>query len=208
MQQPARWHGVRFIVTLLLVGLFGLFSHGTTSQGNVPGVPWDATTPLTWDLFRCAPPADAVNRSEAAAIHMTVRWHASYSVTSRGAAWTGRVQTVTVSNTMEPSLSWVVSGKANAHVLRHEQGHFDLNEVYRRKLELHLTCLQAESASKQGAIDALNTALHQRANEILAQLQAAQARYDAEAGHGNDPTGQAQWEARIAAWLLNPSAAP
>jgi predicted secreted Zn-dependent protease len=115
---------------------------------------------------------------------------------------------VTVTNTMEPSLSWVVAGKATAQVLRHEQGHFDLNEVYRRKLEVNLACLQAQSATKEGAIDALNATLHQKASEILGQLQAAQARYDAEAGYGSNPTGQAQWEALIAAWLLTPSAAP
>jgi len=139
---------------------------------------------------------------------MTIRWHASYSVTSSGSTWIGRVQNVTVTNTMEPSLSWVVPGKADARVLRHEQGHFDLNEVYRRKLEIVLPCLQSQCASKQGAIDELEAALHQRADGILEQLQAVQGRYDAESGHGNNPSGQARWEARIAAWLLNPVAAP
>ena len=174
----------------------------------MPNVPWDASTPLTWDLFRCAAPADAVHRNEAAAIHMTIRWHAKYSVTSSGSNWTGHVTSVTVTNTMEPSLSWVVPGKGDDRVLRHEQGHFDLNEVYRRKLEIVLLCLQSQSASKQGAIDELDAALHRRADGILEQLQAAQARYDAESGHGNNPSGQARWEARIAAWLLNPAAAP
>jgi len=208
VQKPARWPMVCTIAALFLAGLIGISAFGATAQGTTPGIPWDATSPLTWDLFRCTPPADAVHRSEAAAIHMTIRWHASYAVTSNGSTWTGHVQTVTVANTMEPSLSWVVPGKATAQVLRHEQGHFDLNEVYRRKLEMHLACLQAQNASKQGAIDVLNAALHQRANEILARLQVAQARYDAEAGHGNDLTRQAQWETLIAAWLLNPAAAP
>jgi predicted secreted Zn-dependent protease len=139
---------------------------------------------------------------------MMIEWRASYSLTSNGGDWTGHVQSVTVTNTMQPSLSWVVSGKATASVLEHEQAHFDLNEVYRRKLEAVLPCLQAKQATKQGVIDALNTSLHQKANEILAQLQVAQARYDAETRHGNDTAGQARWEAQIAAWLLNPTAAP
>jgi len=139
---------------------------------------------------------------------MTIRWHASYSVTSTGSMWAGRVQSVTVTNTMEPSLSWVVPGKGNARVLLHEQGHFDLNEVYRRKLEIVLLCLQSQSASKQDAIDELDAALHRQAGGVLKQLQAVQARYDAESGHGNGPSGQARWEAQIAGWLLNPIAAP
>lgn len=192
----------------LLACLLGLAALAATSVGVEASVPWDESTSLTWDLFRCTPPADAVNRNEAAAIHMTVRWHARYSVTSNGSTWTGHVTSVTVTNTMEPSLSWVVPGKGDDQVLRHEQGHFDLNEVYRRKLEALLPCLQAQSATKDGAIDELNAALHRRADEILEELKAAQARYDAESGHGNNPSGQARWEARIAGWLLNPTAAP
>jgi len=208
VKHVARRSSIRVVVAPLLACILGLVAFAAASDGSVPSVPWDASTPLTWDLFRCAAPADAVHRSEAAAIHMTIRWHASYSVTSSGSTWIGRVQNVTVTNTMEPSLSWVVPGKADARVLRHEQGHFDLNEVYRRKLEIVLPCLQSQCASKQGAIDELEAALHQRADGILEQLQAVQGRYDAESGHGNNPSGQARWEARIAAWLLNPVAAP
>ncbi len=199
---------VRVVAVPLFACLLGLVAFAAASDGAVSSVPWDALTPLTWDLFRCAAPDDAVHRNEAAAIHMTIRWHATYSVTSSGSTWTGHVQTVTVTNTMEPSLSWVVRGKGDASVLRHEQGHFDLNEVYRRKLEILLPCLRSQSASKQEAIDVLDATLRGRADEILDQLQAAQARYDAESGHGNNSSGQARWEAQIATWLRNPAAAP
>lgn len=208
MQHAARWSLIRVVAPLLLACLIGLVGFATASDGSVPGIPWDVATPLTWDLFLATPPADAVHRSEAAAIHMTIHWHASYSVAPSGGAWIGHVKSVTVGNTTEPSRSWVVPGKADDRVLRHEQGHFDLNEVYRRKLEIVLPCIQARCATKEGVIVTLNAALHRKANEVLAQLQAAQARYDAEAGHGNDPAGQARWDAQIAVWLLNPTAAP
>lgn len=198
----------RVVVVYLVACVVGFFAFTIVASSSVPGTPWDASTPLTWGLFLAEPPPDAVNRIEAAAIHMTIGWHAGYSVTSSGGSWTGHVRSVTITNTMEPSLSWVVPGKADAWVLRHEQGHFDLNEVYRRKLELLLPCTQARTATKQGTIDALNAALHRRAEQVLLQLQAAQARYDAETDHGNDPAARVRWEARIAAWLLNPTAAP
>ena len=208
MKHIARSCSIRVAGATLLTCLIGVAAFGTTSDGSVLRVPWDASTPLTWDLFRCVAPPDAVHRSEAAAIHMTIRWHASYSVTSSGGAWTGHVKAVTVTNTMEPSLSWFVPGKADDLVLRHEQAHFDLNEVYRRKLATVLPCVQTRSATKEGAIDGLHEALHRQADEILKKLQDVQARYDAESGHGNNPSGQAHWEAQIAAWLLNPNAAP
>jgi hypothetical protein len=208
MKHVARRSSIRVVAAPLLACLLGLAAFAAASDGSASSVPWDASTPLTWDLFRCAPPADAVHRSEAAAIHMTIHWHASYSVTSNGSGWTGHVTSVAVTNTMEPSLSWVVPGKGDGRILRHEQAHFDLNEVYRRKLEVLLPRLRAQSASKQGAIDGLDAALHRQANEVLEQLQAVQARYDAESEHGNNPAGQSRWEARIAAWLRNPAAAP
>jgi hypothetical protein len=208
VQHAAKGSAIRFGAISLLTCLIGLIAFAATPESSVVEVPWDASAPFTWDLFQTAPPADAVHRSEAAAIHMTIRWHADYSVTSSGGSWSGHVQCVTVTNTMKPSLSWVVPGKADDRVLRHERTHFDLNEVYRRKLELLLPCLRAESATKEGAIDALAAALHRRAAEILGRLQAAQARYDTETGHGNDPTGQARWEAQIAVWMDNPATAP
>ena len=205
MQQATRGSAIRagglFLLAFLILAV-------ATSAANVAGIEWDEASPITWSLFQCSAPVDAAHRSEAAAIHMTIRWHASYSVTSNGSTWIGHVQSVTVTNTMEPSLSWVVAGKASARVLQHEQTHFDLNEVYRRKLAILLPCLQAQSPTKEGAIDALNAALHRKASEVLGQLQKAQARYDAETKHGNDLSGQAYWEAQIATWLLNPSAAP
>ncbi len=208
MQHVPRWSLIRVVTIPLLACVIGFIAFATASDGAIPGIPWDAATPLTWDLFQATPPADAVHRTEAAAIHMAIRWHASYSVTLSVGSWRGHVQSVTITNTMEPSLSWVVPGKADGRILSHEQAHFDLNEVYRRKLETLLACIQAQSATKEGVIDVLNAALHRRANEVLLQLRAAQARYDAEAGHGNNPAGQARWEAQIAAWLLNPTAAP
>ena len=205
MQQATRGSAARAGGLFLLVFLIFAIA---TAAANAAGIEWNEASPITWSLFQCSAPADAAHRSEAAAIHMTIRWHASYAVTSNGSTWIGHVQSVTVTNTMEPSLSWVVAGKASARVLQHEQSHFDLNEVYRRKLAILLPCLQAQSPTKEGAAAALDAALRRKANEVLSQLQKAQARYDAETGHGNDAAGQARWEAQIAAWLLNPTAAP
>lgn len=202
-QAPRR--SVRCVVWVAVACLITLTVAVAASSGDVS---WDPATPLTWSLFQAPPPADAIHRNEAAAIHMTIRWHASYSVVSNGGPWTGRIETVTVTNTMEPSLSWVVTAKADAQVLHHEQVHFDLNEVYRRKLETVLTCIQAQHPTKQGVLDALNTALHQKADVILTQLQVAQERFDAESCHGNNLAAQGRWEWNIADWLVYPASAP
>ena len=174
-------------------------------------ITWDQTTPITWDLFQGIPPADAAQRTEAAAIHMTLRWHASYAVSSSngGATWTGQVAAITVTNTMEPDQSWVVPGKAFDGVLSHEQLHFDLNEVYRRKLECRLLeTISCQASTQQATIDQLVSALSKTANAILLQAEETQELYDSETSHSTDAAGQARWQAVISQWLLAPLTAP
>ncbi len=181
-----------------------------TAESDLSHVEWDQAFPITWSLFQGTPPADASQRTEAAAIHMTIRWRASYSVSSiNGTAWTGQVASVTVTNTMEPTYSWVVPGKTLTSVLGHEQSHFDLNEVYRRKLEcLLLATSMCTGVTQQAAVDILNASLHQTANVVLQQLEDMQALYDSQTSHGSNSAEQARWQNLISKWLVAPTTAP
>lgn len=174
------------------------------AEVGAASVVWDQAHPITWYLFQGTPPADAGQRSEAAAIHMTIRWHAGYSISSTdGTNWVGQMTSITVTNTMEPALSWVVPGKTYERLLRHEQLHFDLNEVYRRKLEFRL--LQQTGAfaatTQQEVIDLLNQSLHHNAEVVLQELAEMQALYDLETSHSNNHAEQARWDSLITGWL-------
>jgi len=195
---------------LVLTTALCLISLIALADVNITHVNWDQSVPITWDLFQGTPPADAHQRTEAAAIHMTIRWHASYSVSSsNGAAWMGQVASITVTNTMEPFSSWVVPGKAQPHVLSHEQLHFDLNEVYRRKLECLLLGTRAcDGTTQQAAINSLNSALHQTASAVLQKLSQMQSLYDSQTAHATNAAEQARWHALIRQWLLSPTTAP
>jgi predicted secreted Zn-dependent protease len=145
-----------------------------------------------------------------AAIQMRIEWSASYTVRSQFATgtWTGTVDVLTVTNAMDPARSWVIQARASADALRHEQGHFNLNEVYRRKLELALEGLQSEGTTGQEAQQRLDELLHETASAVLDRLTDMQAHYDQETVHGTDSVHQAYWDQQIATWLLNPAAAP
>ena len=121
----------------------------------------------------------------------------------------GQVSAITVTNTMEPEQSWVVPSKAFDNVLSHERLHFDLNEVYRRKLEYVLmettSCL---ATTQQAAIDQLVSALSQTANAILRRAEEIQELYDSETEHNTNTLGQARWQGLISQWLLAPLTAP
>lgn len=198
-------------VLLVLITALCCISCVVVAELEPSHVEWNQSSPVTWDLFQGAPPADASRRTEAAAIHMTLRWHASYSVSSSngGATWTGQVSAITVTNTMEPEQSWVVPGKAFDNVLSHERLHFDLNEVYRRKLEvLLMETTSCQATTQQAAIDQLVSALSQTANAILQQAEEIQKLYDSETEHSTNASGQARWRSLISQWLLAPLTAP
>jgi hypothetical protein len=192
-------------MALCIVSLITFAEVGSTH------VDWDQFVPVSWDLFQGTPPADANQRTEAAAIHMTISWRASYSVSSSngGSSWLGQVAEITVSNTMEPASSWFVPGKAHDNVLNHERLHFDLNEVYRRKLECFLLGTgSCQGATQQVAIDQLNSSLHQTANIVLQKLSEMQSLYDSQTSHSTNAAEQARWQGLISQWLIEPTTAP
>jgi len=175
-------------------------------------IPWSPHAPVAWGDFLGAPPSTAAAQAEAAAIHMTIRWSVSFTVTQdpRTGRWSGSVDpgSIEVANTMQPHLSWAFSGKESSSVLRHEQGHFDLNEAYARRLAVALLPVCAQGDTADAAKAALKTAIDAAAARVLDALQIAQRRYDAETVHGTDSALQGQWQAAIGAWLVDPAAVP
>ena len=173
-------------------------------------IPWDAQELLTWADFQGVPPADAGQLSEAASIHMTIKWHASYSVRSQrgeGYSWMGSVQVI-ASNLMNPRFSWVVPSRATAAILRHEQFHFNLSEVYKRKLVQALDGLQVQGNTAEATMTALDELTQQTGAGILDQFSAMTDRYDQETANSTDSDAQAKWENDIQVWLATPSLAP
>jgi hypothetical protein len=197
---------------LLVLGIaICLLSSIALAEIGSAHVDWDQYVPVSWDLFQGTPPADAHQRTEAAAIHMTISWRASYSVSSSngGSSWLGQVAAITVTNTMEPGSSWVVPGKAHDNVLNHERLHFDLNEVYRRKLEcLLLATNSCQGATQQAAVDQLNASLHQTATVVLQKVSEMQTLYDSQTSHSTNSAEQARWQGLISQWLIEPTTAP
>ncbi len=197
----------RIAATFVVLAAFCIAALAETEPVHVE---WDPSVPVTWDLFQASPPSDAARRTEAAAIHMTIRWHATYTVTSTdGIHWTSHLATITVTNTMEPSLSWAVPGKTTAALLQHEQTHFDLGEVYRRKIECLLGAVAPCSAlSQQEAVNALDANIRAVGDAQLQQWRVMTELYDSQTTHGTNTSEQSRWQTLVAGWLNAPTTAP
>lgn len=198
----------RAFLGLLFFGLCVLGSGVALSSE----LPWDPSSPITWEDFRGEPTGDAQWTAGAAAIHVTVQWRASFTIaydfeTDR---WHGAIdgETLEVRNLMVPDRSWVLPGKETPEILNHERRHFDLNEAYCRKLRTALLSLTARGGSAEVVREALQAAIDETVDRILAALERAQERYERETSHGNDVAGQEKWDDLISRWLDDPALAP
>lgn len=79
-------------------------------------------------------------------------------------------------------------------LLAHEQLHFDIAELYARKIRKQILTLTTDGVNDADRINTAIRALLDESNEIDKQ-------YDAETLHGSIPSKQAKWQAKIATEL-------
>lgn len=177
-------------------------------------LPWSANRPLTWDDFQGDPPEGAEDRDEAAEIVMWL----GYSFQTRTwfdratRKWKAHLTSVTTTNTMDRSKSWVVPNQRTPDLLNHEQKHFDLNEVYRGLLDAalqKLVCnLEATGDTKEEAEKNLDKKLKETFDKVKKKCDEVQEQYDKETDHGRNADKQKEWDKKIGDWLADPSKAP
>lgn len=143
-------------------------------------IPWGTHNRLTWDDFLCAPKSntDAVaSTSTALGIAYQIKnGKFTYQITckfSKNKSW-GLVKT--------------------PYILAHEQGHFDITEIFARKLYQALQGYQLNRTSFQSDINAIYEA-------VVAAKESFQMAYDGQTDHSRNKRKQAEWLERINALL-------
>ncbi|WP_460219139.1 DUF922 domain-containing protein [Psychroserpens sp. MEBiC05023] len=143
-------------------------------------IEWRADRKLTWDDFKGEP--DLENFPNALAVTNSGFGYES----AKNLFKDGKLFVQSIFNT---DRSWVLPHAKNDYVLRHEQIHFDLTEIYARKLR------KAFSDAK------INSSKLYRANEIFnkiyAELRFKQEQYDEETLRGEKTDIQEKWEAIV-----------
>ena len=89
--------------------------------------------------------------------------------------------------------SWT-SDTTNLELLGHEQLHFDIAELYRRKIEAEIIKLQQKKEKKAGVYKA-------EIKRILDEFNVYSRRYDRESNHGKNKLEQAKWKEQVASSL-------
>jgi hypothetical protein len=158
-----------------------------------------ADGPLAAADFQGMPPAAAPVKDNITMVANTmsvVRFTYRLRTNSeRDGSWTAQLTHFDCFSAIEPAKCWNTMPES-PRILDHEQGHFDLAEIFARRLQRRFDVLMAEkNASASGrteraAREALETEIKKIADDAYAALTEAQAAYDKETRHGTRPRAQ------------------
>lgn len=152
-------------------------------------IEWTAGRKLTWEDFKGAP--KAIYNHNAAAVT-----YCGFGFQAGGATMFSKIKIFTV-NTFSTKLSWVRADQQyRPDLLVHEQGHFDLCEVYTRQL-------RKKMEEKKLTAFNLNTEAKVIFKAVYASYLQRQELYEQETEHGLDSLKQQDWNSTIAAELTD-----
>ncbi|HTR20698.1 MAG TPA: DUF922 domain-containing protein [Gemmatimonadales bacterium] len=151
-------------------------------------IPWSPGRLLAWNDFAGTPPQPDTREAARTTTVLYYAWRC------RGAA-TSSFEFAAIAGFV-PRDSWVRPGipadTANAaRVLRHEQTHFDLAEVYARRMRQRLETVSHPCARTNAELESV-------AGQLVRDEADAQRRYDAETDHSLVVARQAEWEQQVA----------
>jgi Bacterial protein of unknown function (DUF922) len=166
------------------------------AQRRGPLVPY---RPLTWDDFRIS---DSGDPSVQAHTQGRITYQYRSQVMGRGGSYTAVITALAFDSGFDPAGSWRKSQLASdpAELLKHEQGHLDINEIHAAALrsmkpkQLPIGRGPSPNAAVRDLGDNLQTLFDAR----IAAAQKEQELYDKETDHGRNSDKQKEWNEKLA----------
>lgn len=154
--------------------------HNKNEQPAGSRFSWNEHRKLSWNDFKG--PVAALSNESAAATCCSIGFRLDSTAT-------GNPQ-VSVYNTFYIDKSWVKEDAKIQSILTHEQGHFDLCELYTRKLRLQVNAVDLRSQNAKQTLMNVYAALS-------AEYETHQQTYEHETAHGTNIAAQQKWEEMI-----------
>ncbi len=163
----------------LLIALISIERIATYSQDEI--IFWNDKQPLKWEDFT----GSLVETSGFyASTHSSIKYRYSYNTS--GTIYNLRFD---VSSYFIKGKSWTLKERQTPALLKHEQLHFDITELYARKLK--------EELEKQSYSNDFKDQVPQIFNAKKLELDSVQKRYDDETDHSMNKEKQKEWEVYI-----------
>ena len=150
------------------------------SQLEEDHIKWQESRKLTWDDFKAAP-LKIGNTAAMTTTHLGF----SYNISN------GKI-TYKIDCRFEKNKSWGLV--KNEWILKHEQGHFDIAEIFARQLNKLVNEYQFNKSSFQNDLDAIY-------KSVVAEKEKFQQQYDDETDYSRIKTKQEEWLKKIEAEL-------
>ncbi len=166
-----------FVCFLLAEGLLCL-RLAAQSAYERENIPWREDRKLTWNDF-LAPP------DTGSAFHALSSTGIAFSSTAKIHGKQVFVD-FEVQCFFDPYESWVIAGNYSPSLLAHEQLHFDIAEVFARKLLKRLAGIEYRVEDYREQMDA-------EFESVLAEMEEIHNRYDRETAHGLNEAVQQKW---------------
>lgn len=147
-----------------------------------PTITWSPERKLSWQDFKGAAPVQ--QQQHVAAITACGIGYYTNSVSA------DQRPVITVYNTFYMQDSWVRQEAADERVLQHEQGHFDLCEIYTRKLRQEIANAHITGANMKSELARIYA-------RVTNDYEARQQAYEAETSHGTVAAAQQRWTMQI-----------
>ncbi len=141
---------------------------------------WNAARKLTWSDYKASP-----NPETDAAASTTTYLGIDYNISS--ASFSYKIQSV-----FSKTRSWGLH--KTAYILRHEQGHFDIAEIYARKLHKEMSEYKFNRRTYQKDLQKIY-------DKVTGEKEEMQNDYDNETRHSINREKQAEWLKKIAKLL-------
>ena len=137
---------------------------------------WSSTRKLTWADYKAKP-----NPNSDAAASTTSYLGFSYSIRNEGF-------TYSIESKFSKTRSWGLH--KTAHILSHEQGHFDIAEIFARKLQKKMKEYRFNRKTYEKDLNKIY-------REILDEKEKMQNDYDKQTNHSINKDKQAEWLKKI-----------
>jgi hypothetical protein len=166
---------MKFLCAMLLASLLSF-----TQDDKQDLIAWSANYKLQWQDFK--------GNAQGGSTLKAMTWS---TIKTENFKATANNITLTISASFIKKQSWKQKEINNADLLTHEQIHFDITEVYARKLRQKIS--EAKFSNPKQAAQEIG----KLSNEIFRESSAEQKKYDAETKHSINKEAQTKWNKSV-----------
>lgn len=167
---------MKLIKIILFTGFYLFPSFLFAQSKNEELLDWSATRKLTWNDYKASPDI----QSDAAA-STTSYLAIEYNITSSSFSYK-------IQSRFSKTLSWGLH--KTDYILSHEQGHFDISEIFARKLNKKMSEYTFNKKTFQYELNKIY-------QDILDEKEAMQNDYDRQTNHSINKEKQTEWKKKI-----------